>query len=69
MIDKIDAKFKVGDTVKLNSGGPKMTVQKLSHYFMWDSTEEVFNGMVLCTWFEKDKRRGGEFNQATLVAD
>jgi uncharacterized protein YodC (DUF2158 family) len=44
--------FQVGDTVKLNSGGPVMTVEKAVN-----RPDGVF--VVLCTWF--DDR--GEVNQ------
>jgi uncharacterized protein YodC (DUF2158 family) len=35
--------FKIGDVVKLKSGGPKMTVSTIK------------DGEVWCTWFEDDK--------------
>ncbi len=50
--------FNPGDTVRLKSGGPVMTVSKL------------INNFVHCTWFdEKHKLQSGSFTPEQLVAD
>ena len=41
--------FKVGDQVKLNSGGPVLTVEKAEA------------GKVVCQWFDGKKARKAEF--------
>jgi uncharacterized protein YodC (DUF2158 family) len=46
--------FKVGDEVKLKSGGPAMTV------------EEVNEGDILCVWFDGKKADRQIFQSATL---
>jgi uncharacterized protein YodC (DUF2158 family) len=45
----------VGDTVRLKSGGPLMTVDDL------DVDEQV-----ICTWFEGTTKKNGRFRIATL---
>lgn len=48
-------KFKIGDVVQLNSGGPEMTVS-ISH----------INGTI-CMWFtKKHKLKSGTFDPDTL---
>lgn len=37
--------FKVGDTVRLRSGGPVLTVVEIGK-----------NGWLACTWFDSDKK-------------
>ncbi|MCK4204258.1 DUF2158 domain-containing protein [Brucella pituitosa] len=50
-------KFEVGDTVRLKSGGPLMTV-------------EVINaGNIRCVWFKKGDVERGVFNHALLESD
>jgi uncharacterized protein YodC (DUF2158 family) len=49
-------KFKVGDVVQLNSGGPKMTVTKIDDEY------------VNTTWFAGDERMDGSFPSDTLSA-
>jgi uncharacterized protein YodC (DUF2158 family) len=53
------AKFEIGDTVRLKSGGPLMTV-KIAEYD--DDTR--------CTWFDtSNKPQEQSFHAETLVAD
>ncbi len=47
--------FEVGDVVRLASGGPPMTVEKV-----FDS------GDLLCSWFDGGKRERSRFLAATL---
>jgi uncharacterized protein YodC (DUF2158 family) len=49
------AEFKIGDLVKLKSGGPVMTVDTLSH-----------DGKVYCVWYQHDGYLGREFQAETL---
>jgi len=47
--------YKVGDTVKLNSGGPVMTVKLLKNGVYEDEKgkmKEGFIGLIACTWFD-----------------
>ena len=56
--NKANQEFKVGDTVKLISNGPVMTV-KDPHYFQDDN--------VLCQWFAGKKLEHGEFRPDSLI--
>ena len=49
--------FKPGDVVVLKSGGPDMTVEKIS----------TFNGDVVCQWFGGRKLEKGSFPPASLT--
>jgi uncharacterized protein YodC (DUF2158 family) len=51
--------FAVGDTVKLKSGGPIMTVEDV------DSGDGA-NVDIICVWFEKNQRQDGRFKAGTL---
>jgi uncharacterized protein YodC (DUF2158 family) len=48
-----------GTVVRLDSGGPKMTVEKL---FKIDGEPAAF-----CSWFEGEKKKDGSFCVAALV--
>jgi uncharacterized protein YodC (DUF2158 family) len=48
--------LKVGDVVKLKSGGPEMTIQEL----------DAVNGMVDCIWFDGKTQRRDEFSMETV---
>lgn len=45
--------FKVGDVVKLKSGGPKMTATTVG--------DKYGTPTVWCTWFEGTKKQDGDF--------
>lgn len=51
--------LKKGDTVRLKSGGPLMTVQNVGEY---PPTQDG----VLCVWFEGDQRHEEVFDSAVL---
>ena len=51
------AKFAVGDIVKLKSGGPEMTVQTVP-----DSSGQYYN----CQWFAGKKLESGRFPANSL---
>lgn len=54
--NKANQKFKTGDTVKLISGGPIMTVEKIA-----------YNGKVSCQWFAGKKLEHGDFPPNSLI--
>jgi uncharacterized protein YodC (DUF2158 family) len=47
--------FKPGDTVRLKSGGPLMTIQEIDE-----------KGFATCDWFTKGKREQGVFPTTSL---
>ena len=49
-----DQKLKSGDTVRLKSGGPVMTVKNLNNFHNW-----------VCTYFDKD----GKVQEAAFVTE
>jgi uncharacterized protein YodC (DUF2158 family) len=49
--------FKPGDTVRLNSGGPAMTVRT------------VQGDWIVCDWFDGTKKNEDKFLAATLALD
>lgn len=51
-------KFKIGDVVKLNSGGPGMTVVEDLHY--------ILPGWVSCKWFTRELGNGAEHGRWRL---
>jgi uncharacterized protein YodC (DUF2158 family) len=52
--------FKPGDTVRLKSGGPLMTVHSISQP----------EGTAWCEWFDKkEEPKGQSFSLSSLVAD
>jgi len=54
---KSNQEFKTGDTVKLISGGPTMTVESISNY----------DGDIHCQWFAGKKLESGKFPPDSLV--
>lgn len=53
--------FKAGDVVRLKSGGPAMTIEKIGQT---GGHEAVF-----CTWFEKNEQKRGHFAPVAVEAD
>jgi uncharacterized protein YodC (DUF2158 family) len=63
------AKYKVGDVVRLKSGGPDMTVQSVSDKNMSDQLSRELLGdddTIKCQWFSGTKLQHGRFNPQTL---
>lgn len=56
-------KFKVGNVVKLKSGGPNMTVTNAGPV---DYEHSVRNDLVSCKWFDKTKLESRRFQDAEL---
>jgi len=52
--------FKIGDLVKLKSGGPTMTVTRVDNLGI--------RTIVRCTWFAGSKKEQGEFPPEALVS-
>lgn len=52
--------FKVGDTVRLKSGGPVMTIEEIG------TPEYSQTQTAWCIWFEKTDVKKGEFPLAAL---
>jgi uncharacterized protein YodC (DUF2158 family) len=47
--------FNVGDIVRLKSGSPKMTIQKIDEY----NFDKFYS--AICQWFDGDKSKEGTF--------
>ena len=59
----MDNKYAVGDVVKLNAGGPDMSVYLVSR----DSSTDVFKGTYRCQWFAGKKLESGLFDEEGLL--
>ena len=54
----MDDQLKVGDVVRLKSGGPDMTIENIGKYVHKDG--------AMCVWFDGKKRFHEVFDLATL---
>ena len=69
--------FKITDVVKLNSGGPKMSIIRFieaeQSNFQLKTADEFLklqgfnNGDVICQWFDENKLLTGTFKRETLI--
>ncbi|WP_198078796.1 YodC family protein [Acinetobacter calcoaceticus] len=59
-------KFQIGDIVKLNSGGPDMTILKRKRFSPMKGPS-YFTGVYECQWFAGKKLDSGEFQEASLL--
>jgi uncharacterized protein YodC (DUF2158 family) len=55
------ARFKVGDVVQLNSGGPRMTVVG------YEESLVALGPIVAVTWFDDNRVEHNSFHQALLT--
>ncbi|MDE9427451.1 YodC family protein [Xenorhabdus bovienii] len=64
-------KYKIGDKVKLNSGGPVMSIQLVHKHDRYSEKSGGFAGKYTCQWFAGKKLDNGTFPEASLdpVAD
>ncbi|PKC35341.1 hypothetical protein V462_11515 [Pantoea ananatis 15320] len=53
--------FKVGDVVKLKSGGPDMTIKKLGESYNRDQEIYQWDNTYTCQWFAGKKLESGSF--------
>jgi len=58
----MDREFKVGEQVRLKSGGPVMTIENIGNYPMGPNTGDS----AKCVWFDGTKKSEGLFAPATL---
>ncbi|MEO4110900.1 YodC family protein [Acinetobacter pittii] len=59
-------KYAIGDIVKLNAGGPDMTIRSQGRYRPRDSETYQFNGIYECQWFAGKKLESGDFREESL---
>ena len=59
--------FKVGDVVRLKSGGPQMTIEVTPVVIDNYGVEKKLEDSAKCTWFEKDTLKYNVFKLATLT--
>jgi len=66
MSEKRQPKYKVGDIVKLNAGGPDMTIlRRIVRTPL--AGDPYFSGLYQCQWFAGKKLDSGEFQEAGLI--
>lgn len=66
MTETRNAKYEIGDIVKLNAGGPDMTI--LRRKFITPTNKPTtFSGIYTCQWFAGKKLDSGEFQEASLI--
>ena len=58
----MEAKFKLGDLVKLKSGGPVMTVVEIIEGYLTEVDARYY-----CVWFSGKKQEGGKFVEPSLL--
>lgn len=65
MSEKREAKYKIGDVVKLNAGGPEMSIKQLDPGYI--PPPSSFRGSYRCQWFSGKKLDHGDFPEESLV--
>lgn len=55
-------KYKIGDKVKLNVGGPDMAVKSINR-----NHNDKFTGQYRCQWFAGKKLDSGDFPEDSLI--
>ncbi|QQN89415.1 DUF2158 domain-containing protein [Acinetobacter variabilis] len=66
MSEERKPKYQIGDIVKLNAGGPDMTILKRIIRTPL-SGSPYFSGLYQCQWFAGKKLDSGEFQEAGLI--
>lgn len=61
---KVDNELKVGDVVRLKSGGPAMTIEEIGKYGMGSTHDQA-----KCVWFEGKKMQERVFELPTLTKE
>ncbi|WP_126247753.1 YodC family protein [Chitinophaga rhizosphaerae] len=54
--------FKIGDQVRLKSGGPRMTIEDITKKF----PKDPFTGKYNCIWFLNDELKVHSFEEETI---
>ena len=57
-------KYKIGNIVILNSGGPNMTINSINEDL--EENKYVFNGTYDCIWFDNYTRHEATFKEETI---
>ncbi len=55
--ESVNTIFRVGDIVRLKSGGPSMTIKVLKQTLYQDENgklKEGYQGFIACTWFNNN---------------
>lgn len=60
------AKYNLGDIVKLNAGGPDMTIMKRIRTTPLKGDSQ-FSGIYECQWFAGKKLESGKFQEVSLI--
>lgn len=66
MSEQRKSKYKIGDMVRLNVGGPDMAVKSISRRKIYETGEYVFDGEYNCQWFAGKKLDNGSFPEDSL---
>ncbi|MEG0915829.1 MAG: DUF2158 domain-containing protein [Myroides sp.] len=62
----MEPKFKIGDVVELNSGGPQMTITVAENIHAVTRKKLPFKGIVTTVWFEDNSKFESKFPQDAL---
>ena len=61
--------MKVGDVVKLKSGGPLMTIQEIDHWGIVYSGGNYPKDQAKCFWFDGNEMKEGIFKLDSLILE
>lgn len=67
MSEKRKPKYKIGDKVKLNVGGPDMAIDRILMSKKLPGDHECFSGKYNCQWFAGKKLDSGNFPEESLI--
>lgn len=62
----MEPKFKIGDVVELNSGGPQMTVTVAENIHAVTGKKLPFKGIITTAWFKDNNKYESKFPQDAL---